>query len=323
VDDAMLQHMGTGQDALLAVLLSAAAWPVPGDPFALTAAVPAQELIDNAAQWSGLERRQIATAVELLTLTPARLAAQQARRWTVEGRDARLLIRPLIAVDPDGAQLLVLPRRAAATRRVFSNYLSNGRLPWPERGLPEPVLAAARTWRAHRTARFERAVDRRFDELGVALRRPSLKPNKAHALGLELTRELDLLALEPARRIIWVVEAKDQHVPFEPASLVKEVVDFLGAEPDAPVRAVAPHAKSPQQAFLGKLLDNSRQVDRQKDAVLAAFGLDPADTASWRVRPLIVTPRPCAAAAVTDTGVPFATPDTLADIIGERASGLR
>jgi hypothetical protein len=319
VDDAMLEHMGAGHDALLAVLQTASAWPVPGDPFALTASVPADELIADAAAWSGLAQHQIAAAVDRLTLSPARLAAEEARMWTVEGRDARLLIRPLVAA-PDGTRLLVLPRRAAATRRVFSNYLSDGRLPWPYHGLPEPVRKAAEAWRGHRNGQFERAVDQCFAQLGVALRRPSLKPNKARAMGLQLTRELDLLALEPDRRIIWVVEAKDQHTPFEPASLVKEVVDFHGAERDAPVRAVAPHAKPPHQAFLGKLLDNVRQVDRQKAAVLTAFDLDPVDAASWQVRPLIITPRPCAAAVVPGTNIAFATPGTLGDFVGEHAA---
>jgi hypothetical protein len=314
VDDALIAEMGTSLDAINALLATAAAWPVPGDPFALTATVPREELVTSAAVWSALPADRIETALALLTLTKELLATEGIKYWSLEGRNARLGLRPIIALD-DRRNVMILPRRAVGARRVLANYHADCRLPWPSSTLPKPVHEALRTWRKARERDFETEVDHLFRDHGIACRRPALLPRKAIKAGLEIAGEIDLLAADPSRRIMWVVEAKDQHIPFDPYQLASEVVDFHGLPQTSTLAVTALQARPPEKAFVGKLLTKTEQVRDQLAAALRVLGLASEDVDGWTVLPLIVTSRPCAAAAVARPRVTFATTTDLDTVL--------
>lgn len=319
IDNATYTQMGTSLDAINAVLMTVSAWPVPGDPFGLIAEVTIEQLVASAATWSGLDPELVRGAVRWLLLSPTLLAAEESPYWSLEGRNARLAVRPLIQ-PPATAHpetVIILPRRATGARRVHANYLLDGRLPSPASALPKPVAEALRAWRQHAEREFELEVERVFVAHGITHRRAALLPRKAAKHGLVLSRELDLLAADPVRRILWVVEAKDQHVPYGPNQLVHEVVDFHGV-PDATAATIkALQAGPPEEAFVGKLLANAQQVRGQIEAALRLLGFNSSDAAQWRVEPLIVTSRPSPAAAVPEPRVTFTTPSSLPVILNQ------
>lgn len=306
VDDAMRQTMGTDLDALLAVLMTVSAWDVPGDPYALTAEVPAEKLIGSVAVWSGLSQDLIRGALRWLTVTGALLEGEELPYWAMEGRDARLTVRPIVQL-PGSHGLLLLPRRATASRRVMSNYFFSARLPWPAAVLPDSVNAALRAWSQHENQRFEVEVEEEFCRSGVTARKRALLPHKAAKVGLTITRELDLLAADPGRSTIWVVEAKNQHVPYGPNQMVHEYVDYHGVSGELAESIGARQAQPPDKAFVGKLLDNAAQLAGQKAAVLQLLGVEADDPEAWQIIPLIVTSRPSPAAVAAEPRVAFTT----------------
>jgi hypothetical protein len=150
VDEAMLATMETGLDEINTVLVAAVTWPVPGDPDTLVARVPVAQLVESTASASGLDVHRLIAAVRWLTLTPNLIASEGLRYWSLEGRNARLALRPLIQVpgtrsEPD--TVLILPSRTFGTRHLVTNYLNNSRLPWPNGTLLPAVIAAQRKWR--------------------------------------------------------------------------------------------------------------------------------------------------------------------------------
>lgn len=306
VDDALLAELGTSLDAINAILATIAAWPVAGDPVALTASVSREVLVTSAARWSSLPIEQIESALPLLTLSAELLTAEGIKYWSLEGRNARLALRPIIATT-DRHTVMLLPRRTVGTRRVLGNYHSDCRLPWPYTALPSAVRDALRAWRKAREHDFEAEVERLFHDEGIVHLRRALLPHKALKAGLVINGEIDLLAADPRCRVVWVVEAKDQHIPFDPYQIVSEVIDFHGLPSQSTLSVTARQAGPPEKAFVGKLLKKAEQVRGQLATALNLLGIPSEETEGWQVVPLIVTPRPCAAAAVAHPRVTFAT----------------
>jgi hypothetical protein len=127
VDDAIRKEMGTDLDAISAVLMTAAAWHVPGDPYELTAEVSVEQFVDSVAEWCGIGRQLIHGAVRWLTLSASLIRTERLPYWAMEGprrpldgTTAHSYGRPPATAHP--------ARRAAAGRRVLANYLLDSRL---------------------------------------------------------------------------------------------------------------------------------------------------------------------------------------------------
>ncbi|OLB80080.1 MAG: hypothetical protein AUI14_08115 [Actinobacteria bacterium 13_2_20CM_2_71_6] len=271
-------------------------------------------LIGLVADWSGIaDTRTLEAAVDQLTLTPQRLAAEGLRYDILQGRAARLASRPLVPLPGAPGLLHVLPRRTEASARVFHNYLDAGRLPWPGTALPEPVNRALSAWQQHKQAAFELALERvaRQDRQLILL--PRLKPHKAHKRGFEIPGEIDLIIIDVRRRRIWVVEAKDCQVSVDPDRLLHDVTDFHGIPDDVGHRRRG-YARSPANAFVGKLLAKTAAVESQVTAVVAAAGIDAGD-GGWAVVSLFVTATPVPAAFVAEPRVAFTCLPSLHDVL--------
>lgn len=307
LDDAMLDTMGAGLDEIMAILATAISWPVPGDPQALTAIVTIDQLVAHAQARFGLEPERLAAATRWLILTNDQIASEGLRYWSIEARDARLALRPLIQVESAPRSVLVLPRRTSGTGQLLENYLADARLPWINRVLPGAVVNAQRSWKQLADRAFELQVDQHFSALGIVHRKANLKPEVALHAGLSIPGEIDELAADPDRRIVWVVEAKNPSVPFDPDQILYEVVQFNGVTPDVAPRVKAHQAKHPEKSYTAKLLAKTEQVRRQLPAALALLGIDTSARDGWRVVPLMITSRPCAAAVAPNARVTFAT----------------
>jgi hypothetical protein len=310
LDQAMLGTMGAGLDEISAVLATAMSWPVPGDPYTLTAIVAVDQLVAHAQAHFGLEPARLTAAVQWLTLTEHQIISEGLRYWSIEARDARLALRPFIEVDGTPTRprnVLVLPRRASGTRQLLENYLTDARLPWLDKILPEAVVKAQRAWRQVADRAFELLVDQHFNALGIVHRKANLKPEAALRGGLTILGEIDELAADPHRRIVWVVEAKNPSIPFDPDQILYELVQFNGVTPEVASRVKARQAKPPEKSYVGKLLAKAEQVRNQLPATLGILGLTEPAGIDWRVVPLMITSRPCAAGAAPNTTVTFAT----------------
>lgn len=267
------------------------------------------------ADWAGLDVDPVAAAVDLLTLTPARLAEEGLSYWELERRSGRLATRPLLALPGAGGQrqILLMPRRVAATQHIFANYALGGRLPWPPRSLPQAVVAAYDAWQQARQRAFEFHLEEIVRDRGFTHYRRGLREKPAAKLGIRIAGEIDLLLADELRRRLWVIEAKNGQVPFGLDQVLYEVTAFHGVD-----RESAPPGrfrfKTPERAYVGKLLKKTDDIHEHLPAVLAMFGIDD-DPGLWQVIPLVVTPNPVAAAFVAEPTVAFTCPDPLPPVL--------
>jgi hypothetical protein len=332
IDDALGADAGFGLDALRAVLLTVSAWQVPDDPVPPVANVSRDQLVANVAEWSELPTTEITSAVDACTLTAQRLADEGLRYWQLEKRSARLALRPLLAppAPRTPGELWLLPRRAHATLRLVLNYLDDGRLPWPSRELTVAVSQAVQDWRKLADQALEDRALAAATQAGLEAR-SRIQPRKAHRKGLPVEREIDLLAADPARHRLYVIEAKHAQQPFSPPEMAFNIIDMHGAS----ALAIDETTLNPRQAsgddvpYVDRLLTTTRIVSDHLHTTLGLLGLaGPGATQTtlgcdateelqtWEVTPVMVTAHVEVAAFVPDPRVPFVSLDHLPDLFG-------
>lgn len=313
-DRALREHLYTGIDEIKDVLAVAASWSATAGTGEIVD-VDRDQLVREVADWASLDVDAVAAAVDLLTLTPARLAEEGLSYWELERRSGRLATRPLLALPAaEGqGQILLMPRRVAATQQIFANYALGGRLPWPPHSLPPTVAAAYDAWQQARQRAFEFLLEGIVRDCGFTHYRRGLREKPAAKLGIRLTGEIDLLLVDEQRQRLWVIEAKDAQVPFGLDQILYEVTAFCGVEPESapPGRA---RFKTPERAYVGKLLKKTDDICEHLSAVLGMFGVDD-DPSSWQVIPLVVTSNPVAAAFAAQPTLAFTCPDPLPAVL--------
>ena len=297
VEQELKSTLGFGLDALRGVLSMACEWEVSSSIH--IAHVSAEAFLDRLTPLSALASRdEHARALEWLTLRRTGLLddARESRieHWELERRAARVTTRPFI----EGANgIYVLPWTAQLTARILRRYLTEGRLPWPDRVLPDNVSRALDRYRQKIGKAFEDECVRVLSGLGLVVRR-GIKPPKAHRHGIdELYGEIDVLCVDPQTSRIWVIEAKDLATPFSSRSL-RHHIDRFTAE----------------GAFIDKLKRKVNDVRRNAVDVAAHLGAD-SPKRPWTVIGLIVTVNVEPAAYVQDVGVPICTIAQLADVV--------
>ncbi|TCB94432.1 hypothetical protein E0H26_21135 [Micromonospora zingiberis] len=297
----------TGCDEIFAVLAVASSWEATTD----AAEIRVADLVETVRTWSGLQPQRLHRAVDLLTLR--RDTAAQIRighRPTSPGE--RFSGRPLLPVPGWPDQLLVMPRRTARAAQLLLGYLQVARLPWPDN--PAAVVNAFKDWEQREQKAFEADVEReaRAPHRTVI---PRLKPDRAQKLGITIPGEIDLVAIDPERRRVFVVEAKASHVATDSDRVLYDIIDYHGAPASGHERW--DHFR-PQRAtpYLPKLTKKAAAINDQLSALLSAHGLG-TDIDGWTVCPMVVTPSPVPAAYVPQPVVPFATIDDLAQILAD------
>ena len=297
VDQELKASLGFGLDALRGVLSMACEWEV--SSLTYIAHVSSEAFLDRLTPMSALASRdEHARALEWLTLRKTGLLDDahdsSIEHWELERRAARVTTRPFT----EGANgCYVLPWTAQFTARILRNYLTEGRLPWPDRVLPDNVCRALDRYRQKVGKAFEDECVKVLSDPRLVVRR-GIKPSKAHHYGInELHGEIDVLCVDPQTSRIWVIEAKDLATPFSSRSLRHHIDRFMA-----------------EGAFVDKLMRKVNDVRRNAADVATCLGAD-SPTRPWTVIGLMATVHPEPAAYVQDVGVPFCTIDQLANMV--------
>ena len=225
----------------------------------------------NEVKIAGLDEREILAALDALTLCQTDLAAEPPQHWEQERRQVRLVTRPIVKAADE--TLRVLPWQSHATWKIFQAYLGEGRCMWPLVSMSPQFQQALQVFRQKRNRALEDDVAEQFRQVTQHVR---VRVKKAKALGLTLkiwgNNEIDVIALEMTRRILWVAEAKDLFIPFAPATLRRSYEKYF----------------EPGKGYVEKLLAKAAIVGRNKKEILRALGVE-EDCTAWRVVPIMVT----------------------------------
>lgn len=204
--------------------------------------------------------------------------------WETERRAKRVLTSPLVATT-DG--LWVLPWLAESTLRVFLNYLSDGRLPWPDTALPAGILKALDQCRQTKNRELEKEIVAALEATSFVVR-GSVKPEKPKHYGFtKRSGEIDALCFDPARSRVWIIEAKDPYTPYSYRQIRRLVDDF--------------HAP---KKYVDKLLRKVDDIAAAASQIAAKLDI-PDPTRPWTALGLIVTCHVESAAFSVTPRVPF------------------
>lgn len=297
---------GVDCDDIFAVLAIAASWEATDAAEVLVA-----DLVETVRLSSGFQPERLHRAVDLLTLR-----REIAARIGIGDRPAsfgeRFSGRPLLAVPGSPDRLLVMPRRSARAAQLLLGYLQVARLPWPDG--PPAVVNAFKDWEQREQRAFEADVEReaRAPHLTVI---PRLKPDRARKLGIDIPGEIDLVAIDPDHRRVFVVEAKAGHVATDSDRVLYDIIDYHGAPTSGHERwdQFRPQRGTP---YLPKLIKKADAINDQLSTLLCAYELG-TDIDGWTIHAMVVTPSPVPAAYVPQPVVPFATIDDLAQILAD------
>lgn len=157
IDSALRNTLGFGLDALTGVLNVARRWEV--TPEAPVGATTSSALADEVANpVVGATAEECELALNWLTLRGTDLAADAREHWETERRAVRVTTRPLVN---RADTYLVLPWTAEMTLKIVESYLSDGRLPWPAKSLPDEVNQALNRYRQRRNRQLGTCLCRR------------------------------------------------------------------------------------------------------------------------------------------------------------------
>ncbi|GAA4726551.1 hypothetical protein GCM10025782_26170 [Pedococcus ginsenosidimutans] len=310
VQTSMRRVLGTDMSGIVAVLASAASLPWTPDQPVIRVARAA--FIEDVARWANLPHTQIEAACTLLTLRTGADRADLSHFWKLESRVNRLATRPLVLHDDE---LWVSPARCRGTQRLFINYLSEGRLPWPRSALQEQVrdslVSAAAKMRQERNRGVEKAVLARVVDAGWPARAQVRPTHK----GLPwLPGEVDVLTADMEALVVWVLEVKDLQAAFSPVEIGEQVGAIHGARwphgsPNSKKRDEVQVLTAKADAVRANIAEALRFLKVNDHRQVHEGGAD------WTVRQAIVSPGPLAAAFMDSSGCPFLLADQVPDVL--------
>lgn len=297
IDTALQASLGFGLDAILGVLDAVIQWPV-----ALprcTEAVSLEEVATNAhAANPVIPFACYAEAAACLSLGTEDFdpSASLIEHWEIEPRATRIAARPLAR---EGSAVWVAPWTAEVARRGWVNYLSEHRLPLPDRDLPESVVRALESARQKRQRDFEKECRLRFEGLPLTCV-GRIRETSASAHGIaHLSGEIDELCIDGNRSLIFLIEAKDPFVPLSARTVSRQIARFHGPG-----------------GFVPKLQQKVDDIKASTASLAANKGME-RPTREWQVVGVMVTRHLTPAAYVRACPTVFCTIDTLRHSIEE------
>ncbi len=298
IQNSLLDEHGFGIDALTGVLEAAKHWEVPeGEVFAVTATGKFAEAAEHLHGVVEAEEYQRAVAWLALPMSDQMTASEDStpiRHWEIERRADRIDTRPFILL---GTHLFVLPWTAANAWKIMWNYLSDGRLPWPEEMIGAKASSALAAIRQERNRELEQKCVQAIDHPQLEVR-SNLTTQKAQQIGIqELSGEIDVLAVDQRSSRIWVMEVKDRFFPYSPRSISRDIDKFH--QPGGHV-----------EKLRGKVDD----IGRFQSAIAREMDSD-SPQRQWEVKGLFVTRRPMPAAFARDTDVEFCTIEEVRGVV--------
>ncbi|MFI6095125.1 hypothetical protein ACIA8G_06225 [Lentzea sp. NPDC051213] len=283
IDREMRTTLGFGIDALVGVLNVAAQWEA--DPATSATLVSPLSVVDECVDLvAGADQAELAAALDWLTLRAGDLQAETIPHWETERRDKRIATSPFVEC---AGGLWVLPWAAEYTRRIVGAYLSDGRLPWPDKALPEKLSKVLNQYRQRQNREAEKECAAALSRDGLVVR-PSLTPQKAAKIGIpQLRGEIDALCIDPDRSRIWVVEVKDPYTPYSSYQIRSLIKSFNN-----------------EDKYVDRLLNKVRDVATSSTAVAAALKVRDSER-PWTVVGLMATRHPEPAAFTHPPRVAF------------------
>ena len=304
LDHEFIQTCGFGVAHIAAVLDAIITWAAVGEN-APIAVAPRESIVTAACELTDLDLPGIEAALGQLTLRSEDLTGP-IEHWKLDQRRHRLASRPIVR-DPAG-EFLVCPYSAAYARDIISGHLSDLRSPWAD-AIPKDMATALARLREARNKEFEADVNSRLREVSAFVVRANVK--KGTTLGSWRTeREIDALCLDPGRRRLWVIDAKDPAADFVARQIGRSIERFYG-----------------EKGHLPKLTGSLERAREALPSVVAHLGFADSASDGWTVHGAIVTRRVEAAAFNGTPPVWFTTLDTLlqtldADVLPEVDYGL-
>ncbi|MDA1359728.1 hypothetical protein O1R50_08850 [Glycomyces luteolus] len=295
IDSAMKSSLGFGIDALAGVLNVATQWEAT-DHTPVARTTPEAFISEATDLAVGATTGEYAAALDWLTLRGSDLSAEPIRHWETERRSNRVTTRPFIE---HGDSIWVMPWTAETALKIFTVYLEDGRLPWPNTILPQPLSKALDAYRYERNLALEKDCVTALADLGFIVQ-GSIKPEKAQYFGIDhLSGEIDALCIDSQRSRIWVIEAKDPYTPYSAYQTRRLINDFLRPK-----------------KYVDKLV--IKVSDIQRNAVSVAAKLHAPDPGrSWSIHGLMVTRHVEAAAFAVEPKVPFCTVNDLTEMVDQ------
>lgn len=288
IDVALRNTKGCGLDALLGVLDVLRAWPVNAE--APVGKASTEGVLSYCKQYlKELPESELAKSLESLTLRGRLLQGALLEHWEQDRRAVRLLTHPVVEWD---GLIYIMPWLIGASMRIFLGYLSDGRLPWPNHSLEPVLVQALAQYRKSRNDQLEHEVVLSLRKAGLRVLPKVKKPKVLNIPAADWAGEIDALAIDDVRHLIWVIEVKDPYQPFSPAQIKGLISDF--------------HEKG---GYVEKLLLKTAAIAKYQQSVETALKCN--SNARWSVQPLMVTRRPVPAAFIENLRVPFLTLDHL------------
>ena len=301
IERVLQETLGFGIDAIAGILDSAIRWPA-SEPRCIELTT-LEELAENACEMNpAIPIDRYTKAANWLSLGDVDFKSQASaiEHWEIERRSARIAIRPLARQD---SKIWVAPWIAIAAKQTWINYLNQHRMPTPDAELPPSVVAALEKARQQRQRKFEEDCAATIDGLPL-ITITRLRENRARKHGIAyLSGEIDLLAIDPSRSIIFVIEAKDPFVPLSARSLSRQIAQFHDSD-----------------GYVDKL--NRKVKDIEASATSLAANKNVArPKRNWRVVGVMVTRHITPAAYYRGCRVLFCTVKTLRDMISRTNIG--
>ena len=298
VDASLREEHGFGLDAIIGSLSTAMYWVTSEDrPFAVSSA---ESLADAAArQHAVVPIEEYRHAVDWLALSlederPVPDDTPLIEHWELERRADRIITRPLVRI---GSNIYVLPWTAYVGLRIFSNYITDSRLPWPRDTVGAKVATSLDKVRQDQNEQLERDCEQELSHAGIITRR-RVKPNKCANLGMQsLSGEIDVLAVDTRSDRFWVIEVKDPYFAYSPRSMDRQVRDFHRCD-----------------GYLDKLRAKVADISKDACAIAHSLGVVSPDR-QWDVRGLMATRRETPAAFADCTDISFCQVSEVRSII--------
>ena len=272
LDQSMRTELGFGFDALIATLATAASWEAEDGVCVVTE----HSLAASASSWSGVMIDEVARATAFLTLDAGKLRTGLFEYWKLDKRDQRLASRPFA---PNGDGMIVFaPHRVMATQQLLVTYLSEGRLPWPSR--PRAVARSLEELRQQRNKSFESDVADVARAAGLIVV-PNVEAKRLRSAGLpqqvaSRIGQVDVLAIDATRSVIWVLEAKDLQSVYGPVELAGNIRKFHGPKGFVPRLQLKLASLEPHAGLLAAIGERSTSTPWTLHAAIVTQQVEPA-----------------------------------------------
>jgi hypothetical protein len=287
LNTALEETCGFALDHVAAILDAATGWET-STYDSLVVATSRDSLVAKAHELTDLDMDELRAAFDQLLLRREKLQGL-IEHWKLDQRPYRFATRPF--VENAARDVLVCPYSAAYSRAIISGHLSDLRSPWAD-AIPGNLTNRLARMRQDRNKVFETQVADRLGEIFTV--RPNVK--KDTRLGGWLTeREIDAICIDPSRRRLWVVEAKDPAADFVARQIGRSIERFYGDD-----------------GYVPKLMGSVERARTALSSVLTELGFSNDADDGWTVHGAMVTRRVEAAAFYGTTDVWFMTLDSAA-----------